>query len=216
MNIIRTAAVELTSIPAIAYKQKLSAGGSGLRILRLDQDAVGVFTIDRRTGDAIAYKTLNDSLFPDEAVNEALTLLTGLPFSARGKIKVSVFETPKEEEIDVVESAKAADMVGSDEYNAILERYSDVSGKLNYTLLNRDFIKFAARSKVVSEMVSENANEDEIIVHILRSRAALLADKKDSISVEEGYALLETIDEIDPRSAFKELKLYLRGLKGKK
>jgi len=98
----------------------------------------------------------------------------------------------------------------------MMERYGSEEGKLNYTLLNRDFIRFASRSKVVADLIAQNADEDEIIVHILRSRAALLADRKDPVSVEDGYALLETIDEIDPRSAFKELKLYLRGLKSKR
>ena len=55
MNIIRTTAVELAAIPAIAYKQKLSAGGAGIKIFRLDTDASAVFSIDRRTGEAVPY-----------------------------------------------------------------------------------------------------------------------------------------------------------------
>jgi hypothetical protein len=43
MNIIRTTAVELSLIPAIAYKQKLASGGAGIKLFRLDQDATAVF-----------------------------------------------------------------------------------------------------------------------------------------------------------------------------
>jgi len=209
MNIIRTTAVELSAIPAIAYKQKLASGGAGLRILRLDQDAVGVFTIDKRTGGAIPFGQVDAELFPEFAVDEALELTYRLPFSSRGKIKVSVFEDKKEEE-DVTLLETAADMVDSEEYNAIIERYGDEKGKINYKLMNKDFIQFAAKSKMVSDLVGKGASEDDIVIHVVRSRAAILANKKDSLSEEEARLLIETLDEIDPRSAFKELKAHLR------
>ena len=210
MNIIRTTAMELSTIPAIAYKQKLSSGGAGLRILRLDQDAVGVFTIDRQGRPPQPYGKVDAVLFPEEAVDEALELTQGLPYSARGKIKVSVFEEKREKDDVTPEEPQAADMVDSEEYNAIIGRYSDEKGKLNYTLMNKDFIQFAAKSKMVGDMVANQANEDDIIVHILRNRAAYLADKKDSLAEAETRALIETLDEINPRSAFKELKNHIR------
>ena len=78
MNIIRTQAVELGTIPAITYKQKLASGGSGLRILRLDQSATAIVTIDRRTGEAAPYGKIDAKLFPDEAIDEAMELTSGL------------------------------------------------------------------------------------------------------------------------------------------
>jgi hypothetical protein len=212
MNIIRTTAVELTAIPAIAYKQKLSSGGCGLRILRLDQGAVGVFTINKRDGEAVPYGSFDKSLFPDVAVDEALEMTNGLPYSSRGKICVSVFSEAKEEE-DVTETeVNAIDMVDSDEYAAIIERYSDETGKLNYQLMNKDFIQFAAKSSTVSKMVGEKAAEGDILIHILKNRTGYLANKKDSLNDDEIKSLIETLEEIDTRGAFKELKAHIRRL----
>jgi len=209
MNIIRTKAVELSVIPAIAYKMKLQSGGASLKVQRLDKDAAGVVTIDKRTGDLIPFGKFDEKLFPSEAFEEAAELTSGLPFSARGNIKVNVAaysdkeETPPEAEEVII-------MTDSDEYNAIVERYSDEKGKLNYALMNKDFIQFASKSKTVAELISNKASPDEIALFIVKSRAAFIAGKKDSLDDKHAAALIETLDEIDPRSAFKELKNYLK------
>ena len=216
MNIIRTTAVELAAIPAIAYKQKLSAGGAGIKIFRLDTDASAVFSIDRRTGEAVAYGGYDAGLFTDEAVAEALELTSGLPYTSRGKLKITVFEQPKEDE-DVAETEiDKIDMVDSAEYEAIIQRYANEKGKLNYSLMNKDFIQFASKSKVVSDMVAEKAPVDAVLLFVVKSRTALLAGKKDSLDDQEAAALIETLDEIDPRSAFKELTAYIKRLLAKK
>lgn len=218
MNIIRTAAVELSGIPAIAYKQKLMQGGSGLRIMRLDQDADATFTIDKREGFAQPFGKVDEALFPAEAVYEALDATQGLPYGARGKIKVSVFETKEEPEVDVTEAAaeNVIDMVDSDEYKAFVERYSDGKGKMNYTIMNKDLIQFASRSKTVQTLIDERASEEDILVAIIKSRAALLANKKDSLPDDQVLLLMETLDEIDPRSAFKELKNHIRRMQARR
>ena len=215
MNIIRTTAVELTSIPAIAYKQKLSAGGAGVKLFRLDQNATAVFTIDRRTGEGSAYGRYDAALFPDEAVNEALELTTGLPYTSRGKVNITVFEEKKDAE-DVAETeTEKIDMVDSAEYKALLERYTNEKGKLNYALMNKDFIQFASKSKVVASMAVDRASVEDILLFVVKSRTALLAGKKDSVTDAEAAALIETLDEIDPRSAFKELGAYIKRLLAK-
>ena len=220
MNIIRTPAIELTAIPAIAYKQKLSAGGAGVKIIRLDREADAVFSIDRRTGEPVPYGTFNVDLFPDDSVLEALELTEGLPYSARGKLKILIVPDAEDdgdiEEEDVSETeADKVDMVDSDEYQALITRYTNEKGKINYTLMNKDFIQFASKSKIVGDMVAAKANIDDILLFIVKSRATLLSGKKDSMSDAETAALIETLDEIDPRSAFKELSLYVKRLLAK-
>lgn len=208
MNIIRTKAVELTSIPAIAYKHKLSAGGSGLKLMRLDTEDAAVATLDRRSGEAIIAAKTDLTLFPLEAFDEALELTMGMPYSARGKISVQVSSKAAPEELEE-QAPEKIDMVGSDEYAAIVERYSDEKGKLNYALMNKDFIQFASKSKTVSDLVVNQAEPGEIILFVLKNRAAFMAGKKEDLPDALAAALLETLDEIDPRSAFKELKAYL-------
>ena len=210
INIIRTTAVELATIPAIAYKQKLSAGGAGVKIFRLDTDAVTVVTIDRRTGEGVPRGKLDDQLFPEEAISEAISLTSGMAYSARGKIKVSVQTEAKEpDDVDETEAEKI-DMVGSAEYIAIIDRYSDEKGKLNYPLMNKDFIQFSSKSKIVNEMIDKKVSTEELLRYILKNRAGFIAGTKESLSDAQTDALLETLDEIDPRSAFKELVQHLK------
>ena len=216
MNIIRTTAVELTAIPAIAYKQKLSAGGAGIKIFRLDRDASAVFTIDRRSGEALPFGKADPTLFPEEAVAEALEATTGLPYSARGKLRITVFEEEADaEDVGETETEKI-DMVGSDEYKAIVARYANEKGKLNYSLMNKDFIQFASKSKVVGDMTAAGAPVEAVVLFIVKSRATFLSGKKESLEDSEVAALIETLDEIDPRSAFKELMAYVKRLLAKK
>ena len=213
MNIIRTKAVELTVIPALGYKQKLAKGGAGLKILRMDREASAVATIDKRTGDAEYYGTVDENLFPMEAFDELLDATSGLPYSARGKIKLVIIEQQEAE--DVPDEPEKMDMLNSVEYQAIIERYSDEKGKINYQLMNKDFIKFAAKSKVVSDMVGRMAKNEEILNFTVKSRASFIAGTKESLNDEETAALIETLDEIDPRSAFKELKLHINRMLAK-
>ncbi|MCL2153366.1 MAG: hypothetical protein FWH57_10500 [Oscillospiraceae bacterium] len=215
MNIIRTTAVELMAIPAIAYKQKLSAGGAGIKIFRIDQDASTVFTIDKRTGEGIPYGKYDVELFPDEAVQEALELTAGLPYTSRGKLKITNFDVPEDNE-DVVETeVEKVDMVGSKEYQALLERYANEKGKLNYSLMNKDFIQFASKNKTISNMVANKAAVEEVLLYVIKNRASYLSGEKENLSDNETVALIETLDEIDPRSAFKELTLYIKRLLAK-
>ena len=211
MNIIRTKAVELSIISAIAYKQKLASGGSGIKILRTD-GTTAVCTIDKRTGEMVPYGTVDEENFPYEAFDEAFELTNSLPYSARGNIKlVDIDETQAD---DVTEEAppEQVDMTLSPEYQAIVERYCDEKGKINYTLMNKDFIQFASRSKIVSSMVGSNAAQDEILETIVKSRATDISGRRESLDDSSVRLLIETLDEIDPRSAFKELKAYINRL----
>ena len=214
MNIIRTKAVELSTIPAIAYKQKLAAGGSGIKIMRADGQTA-VCTINKRTGEMVPYGSINERLFPMEAFDEAFELTISLPYSARGNIKLLAVEETLPDDVSEDAPAEQVDMTLSPEYKAIVERYSDEKGKINYTLMNKDFIQFAAKSKVVAGMVDANASQDDILVSIVRSRATEVSRQKESLDDSNVKLLIETLDEIDPRSAFKELKAYINRLLAK-
>ncbi|MCL1923262.1 MAG: hypothetical protein FWG15_05340 [Propionibacteriaceae bacterium] len=222
MNIIRTTAVELTTIPAVAYKQKLSTGGAGLKLQRMDTDAMAMFTLDRRTGEGVPYGKYDESLFPTEAVTEAKDLTLGLPYTSRGKIRVKISKAKAaekdpvdaedifEEEDVTEEEIDKVDMVHSPEYDAILQEFLSEEGKLNYQVMNKDFIQFASRSTVVGQMIGERASDKEIVDYVVGSRATNLSGRKESLSPQEIAGLIETLDEINPRSAFKELTLHIR------
>jgi len=215
MNIIRTKVVELEVIPAVVYKIKLRSGGCGVKMHRTDQDATYFAEVCKRTGVILIDGVLDQNLFPEEAFNEAMDLLAGLPYSARGKVKIMVSDDVDDEEVccDSVagqELQAAAKMVESPEFIAIVDRFSDENGKLNHALMNKQFMQFAQTSKVVGEMCGKRDSEKDILLFILKNRAAFLANKREHLSDDEASALLEALNEINPRSAFKELNLYLR------
>lgn len=214
MNIVRTKSVELTVIPAIAYKQKLTAGGAGIKILRLDTEATAAATLNKNTGEAVPYGKVDETLFPTEAFEEAIELTSGMPYSGRQNIRIDVSkyaektEEPKQEE--------TIDIINSDEYKAIIERYTDEKDKLNYALMNRDFIKFASKSKTVADMIENKALTEEILLFVIKSRATFIANKKESLDDKDILKLIETLDEINTRSAFKELKNHINKMLSRK
>ena len=214
MNIIRTKAVELSTIPAIAYKQKLASGGSGIKILRAEGQSA-VCTIDRRTSEVIPYGIIDEGMFPMEAFDEALELTNSLPYSARGNIKLLAVEDLQPDDVTEEAPAEQVDMTLSKEYMAIVDRYSDEKGKLNYALMNKDFIQFATRSKVVAGLVEKGAGQDDILETIVKSRATEISGQKGSLDGSSVKLLIETLDEIDPRSAFKELKAHINRMSAK-
>jgi len=55
-------------------------------------------------------------------------------------------------------------------------------------------------------MIAAKSSPDEIVIFIVKSRAAFVAGKKTVLTISTPLLL----DEIDPRSAFKELKNYLK------
>jgi len=215
MNIIRTKVVELEAAPVVAYRIKLKTGGSGIKMHRTDQDATVFVEVDKRTGDIIIDGRVNEDLFPYAAFDEAMEQLAGLPYSARGKVKIMVSDDVEDEEVcaDSItgqELPSAAQMVESPEFKAIIDRFSDENGKLNYALMNKQFMQFAQTSKVVGEMMGRKESEGDIRLFILKNRAAFHANKREHLSDDEAVALLDALNEINPRSAFKELNLYLR------
>jgi hypothetical protein len=83
--IIRTKLVELTSLAAVAYRQKL-ADGPGVVILRYDTMQPGFASISRKTGEPVPAANTNLDLYPLETFQKALELTAGIPYSRRGKV----------------------------------------------------------------------------------------------------------------------------------
>jgi len=170
--------------------------------------------VDKRTGDVIIGGRVDQDLFPYASFDEAMDLLAGLPYSARGKVKIMVSDEVEDDEVCTDSTGEdlpsAAQMLESDEFKAIVDRFSDESGKLNYALMNKQFMQFAQTSKVVGEMIGRKESEGNVRLFILKNRAAFLANKREHLSDDEAAALLDALNEINPRSAFKELNLYIR------
>ena len=98
---IRTDTVSLTVIPAVAFRQKLKQGGSGIVILRPEARQPGIASISRTSGDPIINQQTDQKLFPEEAFKEAMRLTLGLPYRKTTPVKVTedmIVKEIKEEE----------------------------------------------------------------------------------------------------------------------
>jgi HJR/Mrr/RecB family endonuclease len=228
MNIVRTTAVELAGAPAIAYRQKLKSGGAGLKIIHLETGASAAFTVAKRTGDAVAYGAQADeSVFTKKLIAEAVEATLGLPYAMRGAVAAvgkeesepvgqdAVAETDLASAKETQEPEKI-NIYATDEYKTFMREYTDANGKFSYQRLNKSFIQFAAKSKMVEKMLSDKAGSEEMLVLIVQNRAAFLAGKTEPLSLCETKALIAAVDEINPRSAFKELTAHLRKMAGNK
>ncbi|WP_035985686.1 hypothetical protein [Leptolyngbya sp. KIOST-1] len=209
---IRTKIVELSTIEAAAYRQKLRGGKSGVVVMRYDTDQPGLASFSRNTGDPVPNANVNLELFPLEAFQEALELTAGLPYSKRGPVKLSgqpPASTPEEDlETDAPEDEATVD---SAEYAAVVAAYTNKKGELSYDLINKDFIQFARSSKIVGDMVANGASQDEIRSHIVKVKLEQLTGNRD-LSETQAQRIVDMLDEVSPRFVFRELNDEIRKL----
>ena len=198
---LRTETVQLTVIPASAYRQKLTSGGSGIVILRKDTAQPGIASISRKTGKAVPAANTQLKLYPEEAFEEAIALTARLPYK---KLKAVKKEIPAEEPDPKLEA-----LADSEEYRKIVEKYTDKTGKLSYDLLNKDLIKSAHSSSKVREMIAEQKTVKQIRDYIIGVKFRNIAENHD-LSNAEVQRIAELLDEVSPKGVFKELNDALR------
>ena len=206
---IRTDIVNLTVISAVAFRQKLTAGGSGITILRYDAKQPGIASISKTSGDPIPTVNTPGDLYPREAFQEAIALTAGMPYSKRGSVrlekKAAVDTAP-----EAAEEITADDpVIDSAEYHRIVALYTDKNGKLSYELLNRDLIKFAHSSRTVHSMIEEGASTKKVRTYIVTTKFRTVTGNK-KLTEEQAMKMAELLDEVSPKSVFKQLDAELR------
>ena len=205
---IRTSSVKLTTLPAVAYREKLAKGGSGIVIVRSDATQPGIASISKTSGEPIPSANTSADLYPVEAFKEAMELTAGMPYRKQGKPKPVLIEVPEEEvpEVEVV--------VDSSEYQAVVDAYTDKSGKLSYALLNKDLIQFVHRSSVARRMIAAGEPEEAIRAYAVGAKFRTITGNGD---LTDGQALkmAELLDEVSPKGVFKELNAEIRAKLGK-
>ena len=204
MNIIRTSVVELTKVQALAYKYKMSSGGAGLKIIYEGTDNTETFTISRR-GELVASSAQHPI---NDAAKEAFELTLGLPYSARGKVKAILIADADEDEAPP--ETPQYNMIESAEYKAWVSAYIGDNSKMNYAKMNKDLIQFAAKNKTVAQMVAEKETREAVLRRIVQIQTSNLTKNKEYMTHDATDALIDTLEELDARSAFKEIKLHIQ------
>ncbi len=203
---IRTDVVKLTTIPAAAYRQKLNAGGAGIVILRNDFKQPGIASISKTSGKAIPAANLPKDKYPEEAFQEAIELTAGLPYIKRKAPAKVHFPAPEKETPEI----KALEIViDSDEYQKIVDTYTDKKGKLSYSLLNKDLIKFTHYSSIARSMIAGKAALDDICLYAVGSKFRAITDNHD-LADEQILKMVDLLDEVSPKGVLTEFRDELR------
>lgn len=211
---VRTETVNLTVIEAVAFRQKLNAGGSGITILRYDIDQPGIASISKTSGEAIPTDNTPLDLYPIAAFQEAIKLTAGMPYKKRGGVRLS-----KKKVVETVPQAaeeSAEDVViDSGEYQKLVDQYTDKNGKLSYELLNHDLIRFAHSSKVVGKMFGDGVSVKKTRTYIVCSKfRTVIGNKK--LTEDEILKMADLLDEVSPKSVFKAIDSELRKMSAAK
>ncbi len=204
---IRTKTVRLTKIPALAYRQKLQAGGSGIVLIRADESAPGIASISGATGEPIP--TVNTSLkkYPLEAFKEAMDLTRGLSYRKLGSVKVTpdMFKEEKPEKEEEIVLINDADL------QKITEKYTDKQGKFSYELMNKELIKFAKSSTVVKKMIEDKKSAAAIKNYVVSNKFRNISGNHD-LSSKQLKKIADILDETYKKGIFKELNAEIRKL----
>jgi hypothetical protein len=218
--VIRTRLVELSTLDAVAYRQKLRGGQSGVVILRSDSAQPGLALLNHQSGEPDLAANTSADLYPLEAFQEALELTSGLPYSNRGPVR-SPAAVPGAQSAtaldaqsaspELAEEPSGADLttVNSADYQAIVKAYTNKKGEISYELLNKALIQAARSNPYVSELVARSATETEIRDHVVKANFEAVTGNR-SISQAEVNAILELLDAVSPRSVLRDFNEELR------
>ena len=210
---VRTVSVVLETIKAIACRQKLPTGGSGIVIIREDTAQPGIASISKTSGEAIPTPNTSKKLFPLEAFREAIAKTAGLPFKKRGRMQLNEELKEKGAAADTAQEPEAPAeeeiIVDSAEYQMIVDYYTDKDGKLSYDLLNKDLIKFSHSSSKVRKMLEEGKSTDEIRLYAVGTKFRNITGNKD-LTDDQVLKMAELLDEVYPKGVFKEFNEELR------
>jgi len=206
--VIRTVLVELSTLGAVAFRQKMPDGHSGVVILRYDTPQPGLALLNRHSGEPdIAANTPHD-LFPLEAFQEALALTSGMPYSRRGRVKLQATEAePLAEEAAAGEDDLAT--VSSADYAAVVKAYTNRKGELSYDLLNKALIQAAHGNPYVAEMKARGATLEEIRDHVVKANFEAITGNR-SLTQAEVNRIVAMLDAVSPRSVLREFNEDLR------
>ena len=204
---IRTEVVTLSVIKAVAYRQRLTAGGSGIVIIRDDVAQPGIASISKTSGAPIPTANTPADSYPKEAFEEAMTLTAGLPYSKRGPVRAEAV-IPAEEPAAGEAAAEEA-VVDSADYQKIVDRYTDKDGKLSYVLLNRDMIRFIHSSSVSRKMIADGESVEAIRLYAVGAKFRSITGDRD-LTDAQVLKTVELLDEVSPKGVFREFNDEIR------
>ena len=204
---IRTNIVQLTVIDGVAYRTKLKNGAPGIVVIREGAAQPGIASVSKTSGEAIPADNTPKKLYPQEAFNEAIALTAGMPYKKQGGVKLKGKVAVEEPAASEAEPEDV--VVNSAEYLKIVEKYTDKTGKLSYSLLNKDMIKFAHSSSVVRKMIEAGAKPKEIRQYVAGTKLRNVTGNAELTDAQVNK-MLDLLDEVSPKGVLKEFNDEIR------
>jgi len=207
---IRTKIVELNTIEGIAYRQKLKGGKTGLIVMKFGHNQPGMAILDRSTGRPVLNANAPKAI-PADAYLEAKDLTDGLTYAHHYKFQMLGAQMTKTdiEEVFDEEPKEELVVVCSEDYSKIINAFKDKKGNFSHLLINRDFLKFAKSSSLVSNMIRNKASLDDIRKHVVRSRFETITGNH-KITDTQINKIVELLDEVHKQGVFKKLNDEIR------
>ncbi len=202
---LRTKSVKLKTIPAMAFRIKTPAGPS-ITIQRADYEQPGIASISRTSGKPIISSNTNLKFYPEEAFEEAIASTNGLTYK-RGKGSKVTKEMVKEKKEKPIEEV----IIDSEDYQKIVDQYSDKNDKLSYELINKDFIRFAKSSSVVKKMIEEGSTASKVRNYVISNKIRNITGDHD-LDDKQIKKMVDLLDETYAKGVFKDLNSEIRKL----
>ena len=203
---IRTNIVTLTVIPnTIAYRQKNARGGKSIVVMKLGHEQPGIAGISMKTGEPVLTDNTNPKVFPVKAFKEAIELTNGMPYRKLGRVMATA--DMFKETID--DDPTPVTVIDTDEYQKIIDMYTDKDGKFSYSLYNKDLIKFMNSSQVVKNMIADNTPESTIRDYVVGVKIREITKNHD-LTKQEIDKISEMLDEIYDKGVYREFNEELR------
>lgn len=199
---IRTKLTYIEEHDVFAYRLKFSNGGIGVIVFNKNGYPSGTADINRKTGKAINHKK-NDELLSDEVFTKACTATRFLPYHVLPPVTPTGSFIKNENIPDTVPCLKESIIARFDEF---VSKFTESGGEFDRQQINKNFIQFALRSKVVSNMVNtEGCTVEAVMDFILKTKAAETARL---ILPFNGYtdALIDMLNDVCGCTAFQELE----------
>ena len=202
---VRTELVNLSTIPASAYRQKLKDGGAGIVILRAECKQPGMATISKTSGEPILDEKNPKKYYPKKAFQEAITLTARLPYNKRSIPKLEPVEKAPEKKAKPVVEVQ----VNEEDVKKIVDKYTDKKGKFSIPLMNQDLIKFSHCSKVVRDMIADKASEKKIRLYVAGTKFRNITGNEE-LTDKQVLKIAEILDGMGKEGVFSELNAEIR------
>ena len=169
----------------------------------------GIASISKTSGEPFPTANTPADIYPAEAFREAMALTTGMPYKKQGTAVVKGQALSVQDEAVPEEPVPEEAVVDSADYQKIVDKYTDKDGKLSYTLLNKDMIRFAHSSSVVRKMIADGESVEAIRLYTVGAKYRSITGNH-NLTDDQVQKITDLLDEVSPKGVYREFNEEIR------